>query len=63
MSAIGREWTHNVHRERVPRPAGLYGPGCPQSVTVVAPELALWAALCDLYAETVTNLVEIVVTK
>ena len=48
MSAIGREWTHNVHRERVPRPAGLYGPGCPQVVTVVAPELTLWAALCDL---------------
>ena len=59
MSAISREWTHNVHRERVPRPAGLYGPGCPQAVTVVAPELTLWAALCDLYAETATSLVEI----
>ena len=63
MSAIGREWTHNVHRERVPRPAGLYGPGCPQAVAVVALELTLWSALCDLYAETATSLVGIAVAK
>ena len=63
MLAIGREWTHNVHRERVPQPAGLYGPGRPQAVTVVAPKLTLWVALCDLYADAATSLVEIAVAK
>ena len=60
MSAIGREGTHNVHRERVPGSAGLDGPGRPQTVTIVTPELTLWATLCDLYADAATSLVEVV---
>ena len=61
MSAIGREWTHNVHQERVPGSTGLDGPGRPQTVAIVAPELTLWATLCDLYADAATSLVEVAV--
>ena len=63
MSAIGREWTHNVHRERVPGSTGLDEPGRPQTVTIVAPELTLWATLCDLYADAANSLVEVAVAE
>ena len=63
MSAIGRERTHNVHRERVPGSTGLDGPGRLQTVTIIAPELTLWATLCDLYADAATSLVGAAVAK
>ena len=63
MSAIGREWAHNVHRERVPGPLGLDGPCCLQTVTIITPELTLWATLCDLYANAAASLVGVAVAK
>ena len=63
MSAIGREWAHNVYRERVPRPLGLYGPRSFQAVAIIAPSLALWATLGHLYADTVASLVRVVVAE
>ena len=63
MSAIGREWTHNVHREHVPGSIGLDGPCRLQTVAIIAPELALWATLCDLYADAATSLVGVAVAK
>ena len=47
----------------MPGSTGLDGPGRPQAVTVVALELTLWAALCDLYADAATSLVEVAVDK
>ena len=63
MSAIGREWTHNVHRERVPGSFGLDGPCRLQTVAIIAPELTLWATLCDIYADAATSLVGVAVAK
>ena len=63
MSAIGREWAHNIDRERVPRPLGLYGPRGFQTVSIIAPYLALWATLSHLYADTAASLVGVAVAK
>ena len=63
MSAIGREWTHNVHRELVPGSIGLNGPCRLQMVAIVAPELTLRATLCDLYANAAASLVGLAVAK
>ena len=63
MSAIGREWAHNVHRERVPWSLGLYGSCGLQSVTIIAPSLALRATLGHLYADTAASLVGVAVAK
>ena len=52
MSAIGSEWTLNVDRERPPSGSlELDGPCRLQTVAIIAPELTLWATLCDLYAD------------
>ena len=48
MSAIGREWTHNVHRESVPRSLGLDSPRGFLAVAIITPSLALWATLGHL---------------
>ena len=63
MSAIGREWAHNIHRERVPWSLGLYGSCGLQPVTIIAPSLALWATLGHLYADTAASLVGVAVAK
>ena len=63
MSAIGREWTHNIHLERVPGSIGLDGPCRLQTVAIVATELTLWATLCDLYADAATSLAGVAVAK
>ena len=63
MSAIGREWTHNVHRERIPRPLGLYGPRSFQAVAIIAPSLALWATLGHLYADSAASFVRVAVAE
>ena len=63
MLVIGREWTHNVHRESVLGPLGLDGPCCLQMVTIIAPELTLWATLCDLYADAAASLVGVAVAR
>ena len=62
MSAAGRG-AHNVNRECIPWALGLYGTGCFQTVPIIAPQLTLWAALSDLYAEAATGLVGIAVAK
>ena len=63
MSAIGREWTHNINRERVPGPLGLYGSRCLQTVPIIAPELTLWATLSNRYADAAASLVGVAVAK
>ena len=63
MSAIGREWTHNVHRESIPRPLGLYGPRGFQAVAIIAPSLSLWATLGHLYADSAASFVRVAVAE
>ena len=63
MSAIGREWAHNVNRECVPRPFGLDGPCSFQAVAIIAPSLALWATLGHLCADTVASFVRVAVAE
>ena len=63
MSAIGREWAHNIHRERVPWSLGLYGSCGLQPVAIIAPFLALWATLGHLYADVAASLVGVAVAK
>ena len=50
MSAVGGEWTHNVHREGIPWTFGLNSACGLLAVTVVTSSLALWATLSHLYA-------------
>ena len=63
MSAIGREWAHNIHRERVPWPLELYGSCGFQPMAMIAPSLALWATLGHLYADTAASFVGVAVAK
>ena len=57
MSAVGGEWTHNVHRESIPWTFGLNSACGLLAVTVVTPSLALWATLGHLYADSTACLV------
>ena len=63
MSAVGREWTHNVHRESIPWTFGLNSACGLLAVTIVTPSLALWATLGHLYADSTACLVKIAVAK
>ena len=63
MSAVGGEWTHNVHRESVPRSLGLYSPRGLLAVAIITPSLALWATLGHLYADSAASFVKIAVAK
>ena len=63
MSAVGREWTHSVHRENVPRSLGLYSPRGLLAVAIVTPSLALWATVGHLYADSAASSVGIAVAK
>ena len=63
MSAVGGEWTHNVHREGIPWTFGLNSACGLLAVTVVTPSLALWATLGHLYADSTACFVGIAVAK
>ena len=63
MSAVGGEWTHNVHRESVPWAFGLYGARGLMAMAVVTPSLALWATLGHLYTDSTACFVGIAVTE
>ena len=63
MSAISREWAHNIDGERITRSLGLYGPRSFQTVPIIAPHLALWATLSHLYADTAASFVGVEVAK
>ena len=63
MSAVGGEWTHNVHRESIPWTLGLNGACGLLAMTVVTPSLALWATLGHLYTDAAACLVGIAVAK
>ena len=63
MSVVGGERAHNVHRERISWTLGLYGAHRFQSMSIIAPQLTLWAALSNLYAEAVTGYIRIPVAE
>ena len=63
MSAVGGEWTHNVHREGIPGTFRLNGACGLLAVTVVTPSLALWATLSHLYTDATACLVGIAIAE
>ena len=63
MSAVGGEWTHDVHREGIPWTFRLNGACGLLAVTVVTPSLALWVTLGHLYTDTTACLVGIAIAK
>ena len=60
---VGGEWTHNVHRESVPRALGLYSPSGLLAMAIITPSLALWATLGHLNADSAASFVGIAVAK
>ena len=63
MSVIGGERAHNVHRERIPWTSGLYGTCRLQTMSIIAPQLTLWATLGNLYSQAATGLIGISVAE
>ena len=63
MSAISREWAHNVHRESVPQSLGLYSPRGLLAVAIITPSLALRATLGHLYADSAASFVRVAAAK
>ena len=63
VSAVGGEWTHNVHRESVPWAFGLYGARGFLAMAIITPSLALWATLGHLNADSAACFVGIAVAK
>ena len=63
MSAVGREWTHNVHREGIPGASGLNRTRGFLAMAIIAPSLALWATLSHLKADAAASLVGVAVAK
>ena len=65
VSAVGREWSHNVHRESVPRASGL---DTTRGLLAMARgyDIPLWQgglSLSHLNADAAASLVGVAVTK
>ena len=63
VSVVGGERAHNVHRERIPWTLGLYGACRLQAMSIIAPQLTLWAALSNLYTKAATGFIRIPVAE
>ena len=63
MSVIGGKRAHNVHRERIPWSSVLYGTCRLQTMSIIAPQLTLWATLGNLYAQTATSLIGVSIAE
>ena len=63
MSVIGGRRAHNVHRESIPWTLGLYGTCRLQTMSIIAPQLTLWATLGNLYAQAATGFIGVLVAE